>query len=106
MNHVIVIGRNGEASRISAELGLSLMEVIRDSGSDELLAICGGACACATCHVYVDERWYEAVGAPGEDEDELLEASGVRKTTSRLSCQIGFNPDLDGMQVEVAPEGE
>ena len=84
----------------------SLMEAGRAAGVAGILADCGGACACATCHVYVDPDWMEKVGAPDDIEAEMLDmVSDVAKPTSRLSCQIRLKPELDGLKVEVAPLG-
>ena len=80
------------------------MEAIRDNGFDELLALCGGCCSCATCHVHVDPAFADKLPAMSEDEDDLLESSDHRNESSRLSCQIAFTSDLDGLKVTIAPE--
>jgi 2Fe-2S ferredoxin len=88
-----------------AKDGWSLMEVARANDVAGILADCGGGCACATCHVYVDPEWAAAVGAPDELEAEVLDmVSDVRQATSRLSCQVKLTPALDGIKVTVAPE--
>jgi 2Fe-2S ferredoxin len=88
-----------------AKDGWSLMEVARANDVMGILADCGGGCACATCHVYVDPEWAEAVGAPDDLEAEVLDmVSDIRRDTSRLSCQIKLTPALDGVRVTVAPE--
>ena len=84
--------------------GQTVMEAIRDNGFDELLALCGGCCSCATCHVHVDPAFADKLPAMSEDEDDLLESSDHRNETSRLSCQIEFTSDLDGLKVQIAPE--
>ncbi len=104
MPRLVVINRTGETSEIEVEEGLTVMEAIRDNGFDELLALCGGCCSCATCHVYVDPAFIEKTSAIGEDEDDLLESSDHRQDGSRLSCQIPFTSALDGMTVTIAPE--
>jgi 2Fe-2S ferredoxin len=82
----------------------SLMEVGRSNGVEGILADCGGACACATCHVYVDPEWLDRVGAPDEIEAEMLDmVSDLHRPNSRLSCQIRLGQDLDGLKVMVAP---
>ncbi len=96
--------REGTARALPATVGLSVMENIRDAGIDELLALCGGCCSCATCHVYVDEAWVERTGTPGLDENDLLDSSDHRKANSRLSCQIAFTAAMDGLPVTIAPE--
>jgi ferredoxin, 2Fe-2S len=102
MPKLIVVTREGETREIDGEAGLSVMEVIRDAGIDELLALCGGCCSCATCHVHVDPVFQDRLPPMSEDEDELLAISDDRDATSRLSCQIEFSGALDGMQVTIA----
>ncbi|HEX2793750.1 MAG TPA: 2Fe-2S iron-sulfur cluster-binding protein [Croceicoccus sp.] len=104
MPKLIVVNREGEESTVDAADGLSVMEAIRDNGFDELLALCGGCCSCATCHVYVDPAFADKLPALSEDEDDLLDSSDHRNETSRLSCQIPLNADLDGLRVTIAPE--
>lgn len=104
MPKLTVIDRRGRESLIEAEAGLSVMEAIRDAGLDELLALCGGCCSCATCHVHVDETWTDVVGGPYDDEDDLLDGLSYRAPTSRLSCQIEMRDALDGLKVTIAPE--
>jgi len=101
---LIVVDRAGDETRIDASDGISLMEAIRDNGIDELLALCGGCCSCATCHVFVDEEWTGAVGTVTGDEDDLLDSSDHRNDRSRLSCQIMITAALDGLRVVIAPE--
>ncbi len=104
MPKLVVTNREGETSEIDVEDGLTVMEAIRDNGFDELLALCGGCCSCATCHVHVDPAAMDKLPAMSEDEDDLLESSDHRTETSRLSCQIPFNDALDGLKVTIAPE--
>lgn len=104
MAKLTITGRNGSERTIEARPGWSVMENIRGAGFDELLALCGGCCSCATCHVHVDEEWLAAVGSPGADEDDLLDSSSHRRANSRLSCQIDFAEALDGLRVTIAPE--
>ena len=104
MPKLIVVNRAGEESEVQVEDGLTVMEAIRDNGFDELLALCGGRCSCATCHVHVDPAFQDKLPAMSEDEDDLLESSDHREGTSRLSCQIPFTADLDGLKVTIAPE--
>lgn len=103
MPKLVVTNREGETSEIDVEDGLTVMEAIRDNGFDELLALCGGCCSCATCHVFVDEAT-GSLPEMSEDEDDLLESSDHRKESSRLSCQIPFTAELDGLKVTIAPE--
>jgi 2Fe-2S ferredoxin len=84
--------------------GQSLMEIARFNGVDGILGDCGGSCACATCHVYVDPQWQAKVGAPDDVERATLEmVSDLYRPDSRLSCQIMLRPELDGVRVTVAP---
>ena len=99
-----VTTRDGLSRAIEGKPGRSLMENLRAGGIEEILALCGGCCSCATCHVYVDEAWSAALPPMSEDEDDLLSTSGAREGNSRLSCQIPFGPALDGIEVTVAPE--
>lgn len=104
MPKLIVVNRDGEESTIDADNGLTVMEVIRDNGFDELLALCGGCCSCATCHVHVDPEFAGKLPEMDEDENDLLESSDHRDERSRLSCQIPFDDDLDGLKVSIAQE--
>ncbi len=80
------------------------MEILRDNGFTELLALCGGACSCATCHVFVDPAKLQLLKPMSEDENDLLDSSSHRKANSRLSCQIRFVEALDGLRITIAPE--
>ncbi len=104
MPKLIVVTREGDETVFEGENGLSVMEVIRDNGVDELLALCGGCCSCATCHVYVDDAFADRLPAMSEDENDLLDSSDYRTEASRLSCQIPFGDALDGIKVTIAPE--
>ena len=104
MPRLIVVARDGSEHEVEARAGWSVMENIRDNGFDELLALCGGCCSCATCHVHVDPEWLPALPPMGADEDDLLDTTDHRVESSRLSCQIKFRPELDGLRVQIAPE--
>jgi len=104
MPKLIVVTREGEEREIEGEAGLSVMEVIRDAGIDELLALCGGCCSCATCHVHVDPAFADRLPPLGEDENDLLDSSDDRDEYSRLSCQLPFEDALDGLKVRIAAE--
>ena len=104
MPQLTIVTRDGKERIVEGRVGWSVMENIRDNGFDELLALCGGCCSCATCHVHVDPEWIEKVGRPKPDEDDLLDTSDHRVETSRLSCQILFAPELDGLTGRIAPE--
>jgi 2Fe-2S ferredoxin len=104
MPKLIVTTRSGETSTIDADDGLTVMEAIRDNGFDELLALCGGCCSCATCHVHVDPEFFDKLAPMSEDENDLLDSSSDRDEWSRLGCQIPFSADLDGLKVRIAAE--
>ncbi|AMJ60208.1 2Fe-2S iron-sulfur cluster-binding protein [Bosea sp. PAMC 26642] len=100
---VRVVDRDGQERELEALEGWRLMEIIRDWGLP-IKAECGGACACATCHVYVADDWVERLHPPLDEEiDRLDEAFDVRPN-SRLSCQILFSAELDGLTVALAPD--
>jgi 2Fe-2S ferredoxin len=103
MIHLTVINRQGEERAIEAAADLSLMEALREAGYDELAAMCGGSCACATCHVYIQPA-FGALPPKAEAEQELLETSLHLREDSRLSCQVPIGEALDGARVTLAPE--
>ena len=84
--------------------GMSLMEAIRDNGFDQLLAMCGGGCSCAPCHVHVDPAYTEKLPSIIEDEGDLLDSLEDRHEISRLSCQIPLSASLVGLTVRIAAE--
>jgi len=87
-----------------APVGQSLMVVAKAHGVDGILGDCGGGCACATCHVYIDPEWQHVVGNPDDIEAMTLDmVSDITRSNSRLGCQITIRPELDGLQVTVAP---
>jgi 2Fe-2S ferredoxin len=104
MPTLIVVNREGQEKAIEAPAGRSVMEVIRERGFDELLALCGGACSCATCQVYVDPAFDDKLPAITADESDLLDSSDHRTAASRLSCQLIMSDALDGLRVIIAPE--
>ncbi|HYE28076.1 MAG TPA: 2Fe-2S iron-sulfur cluster-binding protein [Allosphingosinicella sp.] len=104
MAQLTIIDRDGGEKTIDGKAGWSVMENIRDAGFDELLALCGGCCSCATCHVHVDPQWLDRLPPMAADEDDLLDTSDHRVPNSRLSCQIEYGPQLDGLRVRIAPE--
>lgn len=90
---------DGKAQAVDIKFGVSVQEAAIQNGIDGIDAICGGACSCSTCHVYVSGEWAALVGPPGELEEELLEMVPWRKENSRLSCQIEMSEELDGLTV-------
>jgi 2Fe-2S ferredoxin len=104
MPSLVIVTRDGTERIVEARAGWTVMENIRDNGFDELLALCGGCCSCATCHVHVDPAWLGRLKPRGADEDDLLDTSDHKTEASRLSCQIEFTAALDGLKVTIAPE--
>jgi 2Fe-2S ferredoxin len=104
MPDLIVTTRTGKIIPLSAGLGVSVMEAIRDGGINEVLALCGGVCSCATCHVHVDPAFAALLPPLSADEDLLLSDSPYRDETSRLGCQIRLNDALSGLRVTIAKE--
>ena len=102
---VRVVDRDGKERELEALEGWRLMEIIRDWGLP-IDAECGGACACATCHVYVDEEWLDRLHPPLAEEIERLDDAFDVRPNSRLACQILFSPELDGIRVALAPEAQ
>lgn len=103
MPKILVTNRAGEQSTLDAETGISVMENLRDNDY-EVDAICGGSCACATCHIYVDDAWLIKLPQIESDEEGLVTDEPTYKPNSRLSCQIEMTDALDGLVVTIAPE--
>jgi 2Fe-2S ferredoxin len=99
MAHITYIDSYGESRTVDAVDGATVMETARLNGIPEIVAECGGACACATCHVYVDEAWFAKTGTPSPKEEDMLDFAYEVRPNSRLSCQIKMSPDLDGIIV-------
>lgn len=99
---ILVTDQAGAQHELEGLDGWRVMEVIRDWGLN-IKAECGGALSCATCHVYVDAAWTGIVGAPSDDEEDMLDSVGDVRANSRLSCQILMSDALDGLQVTLAP---
>jgi 2Fe-2S ferredoxin len=102
---LIVIDRDGARHAVEGLDGWRVMEIIRDQGLP-IKAECGGACACATCHVYVDAAWIDRLVPPTDEEIERLDEAFEVNETSRLSCQILMRPEFDGLVVTLAPGSE
>ncbi|WP_234181257.1 2Fe-2S iron-sulfur cluster-binding protein [Sphingopyxis sp. NFH-91] len=102
MSEITIILRDGSEHIIEADTEFSLMEAIRDAGIDEMVAMCGGCCSCATCHVYIEDG--EAVlSEPSADEDDLLDSTSCRTGRSRLACQVRL-ADANISRARIAPE--
>lgn len=104
MSSLIVVDRSGQEHTLRADAGRTIMEIIRDGGIDELLALCGGCLSCATCHVHVDRQFLGALPPMSDDENDLLDSSDDRDECSRLSCQIPMSDALSGLRVTIAAE--
>jgi 2Fe-2S ferredoxin len=103
MAKINFVDHSGETRTIDADVGSTVMEVAIRNAVPGIEAECGGACACATCHVYVDDAWMEKVGAPTPMEEDMLDFGYDIKPNSRLSCQIKVTDALDGLVV-ITPE--
>jgi 2Fe-2S ferredoxin len=96
--------RDGASHMIESKPGLTLMEAIRAADIYELVALCGGSCSCATCHVVVESGPDDVRTPASADEDDLLDSSAHRMPSSRLACQIPLDGALEGLIVQIAPE--
>jgi len=103
MPQVYVTDREGQETAIEIRPGTSLMQAITDAGVADLLALCGGMCSCATCHVYVQGETLDELPPMEQDEDDLLGCSGHRQRNSRLACQIRMKDEFDGLRATIAP---
>jgi 2Fe-2S ferredoxin len=104
MPKVTYIQPDGQERVIEAAAGATVMETAIDNDVAGIVAECGGACSCATCHVYVDPAWLDKLPAPDAQEDGMLDCVLDRRANSRLSCQLVVRDDLDGLVVRVADE--
>ncbi len=103
MSHIVVTDRDGTEHRLDAIEGWRVMEIIRDHGLP-IKAECGGACSCATCHVYVAPEWQAKLFEASEEEVDMLDEAFEVEEESRLSCQILFSPELAGLKLQLAPQ--
>ena len=101
MPKITFIDASGATHEIDAEVGATVMETAIRNGVSGIEAECGGACACATCHVYVDDAWRETIGGPSPMEEDMLDFGYEVRPNSRLSCQIKVTPELDRLTVRV-----
>jgi 2Fe-2S ferredoxin len=99
MVKITYIDSTGEARTIEAQEGSTVMESAIRNGVPEISAECGGGCACATCHVYVDEKWVALTGKASDQEEDMLDFAYKVQPNSRLCCQIKVTPELDGLIV-------
>jgi len=99
MVKITFIDTAGTARTVEGEVGSTVMETAIKNGVPGIEAECGGACACSTCHLYIDEPWREKVGEPSPMETDMLDFAYDVRPNSRLSCQIKVREDLDGLSV-------
>jgi 2Fe-2S ferredoxin len=102
MIKITVIDRAGDEKHFEGQEMDSLMHILRQN--EEILAMCGGSCSCATCHVILDPEYMAKLRPMSDDEDALLDGSANRTETSRLSCQIPFDATLSGLKLTIPPE--
>ena len=102
MPKIIFIMPDGTRNETDVQNGYSVMEAAINNNIEGIVAECGGACACATCHSYVDEAWLDKIPPMDDMEDSMLDAAYERQDNSRLTCQIEVNDDLDGLIIHVA----
>ena len=101
MTKITFVQQDGERIETDAQTGSTVMETAIMAGIPGIVAECGGACTCATCHVYVDDAWTGTVGGPSNMEEDMLDFAFDVKEQSRLSCQIKVRNELDGLVVHV-----
>ena len=104
MPKIIFTTPDGKEHEVTVDEGVSVMEAGRDANLG-IEGTCGGCLSCATCHVIVDDDWYDRTGAPGEDEDDMLDLAFGLEKTSRLGCQISMSAELDGLRVAIPEDG-
>ena len=103
MGIIKVKDREGEVQELKAEIGSTIMEIIRDAGLD-IEAACGGCCACATCHVYITNDKINKLNSIEDDEESMLDQAFDVEKNSRLGCQIEYTDEMDGMEITLAPQ--
>ena len=104
MTKINFVDHTGETRTIDVENGATVMEAAIRNAIPGIEAECGGACACATCHVYVEDGWSEKLKPPSAEETDMLDMAIAVEPNSRLSCQIPINASTDGIKVTIAPE--
>ena len=101
MTQVTFFDPAGTEHKVNVEKGTSLMQAAMDNGIDGIVAECGGACSCATCHCYIDESWVAKVGDPSDIEKDMLDCVIDPQPNSRLSCQVIVDETLEGLVVRL-----
>lgn len=105
MVQIVFVEHNGATTEVDVDPGVTVMQAALDNGIDGIIAECGGACSCATCHCYVDDVWAEKLDPPSDIEKDMLECVLEPKTNSRLACQIFVTNEMDGLKVSL-PESQ
>jgi 2Fe-2S ferredoxin len=103
MGIIIVKDRDGGVHELKAEIGSTIMEIIRDAGLD-IEAACGGCCACATCHVYITNNKIDSLIKMDDDEESMLDQAFDVEKNSRLGCQVEYTDEIDGIELTLAPQ--
>ena len=101
MAKITYIEHNGKSHTVEVEKGLSVMEGAVQNNIPGIDADCGGGMACATCHVYVKDKWFDKINKKSEGEDDMIDQAYEPKKSSRLSCQIQVSPEIDGLEVHL-----
>lgn len=104
MPKITYIDPEGASHTVEAEIGATVMETAMQNGVPGIIASCGGSCACATCHVHVDDKWFPLVSERSAEEEGMLDSAIDVGPTSRLSCQIVVSEELDGLKVKIAAQ--
>lgn len=104
MPTILVTDRAGNQTAVPASNDRTIMEILRDAGFDDIVALCGGCCSCATCHIHVDPAFADTLPPISADENDLLDTSPHRTPQSRLACQVPFTDAMAGLRVEIAQE--
>jgi 2Fe-2S ferredoxin len=105
MPKIKFINADNSVQEIEAEAGTSLMQAAMDNNVEGILAECGGACSCATCHCYIEPAWMDKAGDISEVEKDMLDCVLEPQTNSRLSCQVTISDDMDGIEIHI-PESQ
>ena len=100
MPKMVFVLANGEEKEVEAPVGLSILDIAHKNDLD-LEGACEGSLACSTCHVIVDDEYFDMLGFPSEDEEDMLDLAFGLTATSRLGCQIKITEDLDGLKVKI-----
>mgnify|MGYP000456786916 CR=1 FL=1 len=101
MPKIVFVSPNGDEQEVHVTIGTSIMQAAVDNGIDAIVAECGGACSCATCHVYIDETWLPKLVPRSDIESDMIECVIDPEPNSRLSCQIAIEDSLDGIVVRL-----